>query len=266
MGSHRLQTRHQSHLSATGGENKSPLDAQYGATDLTLILGALTPDAIVLAADGLCRKDEADGRTWYQENLQKIFPLRDRPLAIVHHGQNVINGRDVRRLIEEFEDANRGALDALDVLSTANLFRDFVGNDVMETLSALSKAGFQPDGVGFWVAGILPRQGPRLYELFWPHKPDPRRHPSDGGATGRIIGGDGQNIAGDVLQRYKSRFRPERLKPPGVAHAQEYVRRLYHQASQHHDQICRNRIFGGKYHELVVLDRGWEWTIPITPP
>ena len=56
--------------------------SETGGIVLTLILGALTPEAIVLAGDGLCRKTEPDGRTWSQNDLQKIFPLRNLAIAI----------------------------------------------------------------------------------------------------------------------------------------------------------------------------------------
>ena len=69
---------------------------------MTLIITAQAKPHIVVTADGWCTKNINGCKKKTSATLQKIFPLSNRGFAIAHHGQNIIQGRKVKDIVEEF--------------------------------------------------------------------------------------------------------------------------------------------------------------------
>src|SRR5450432_2012477 len=72
----------------------------YKNFSMTYLQGVVTKHGIVLGADGLTR-NKATGLplAW---NQQKLFPIAGKAIVLVHHGQNVIEGVIVEKLVDEF--------------------------------------------------------------------------------------------------------------------------------------------------------------------
>ncbi len=145
---------------------------------------------MVLAADGFCHKEEGN-ECWVEEGLQKIFPLPDRPVAIAHHGQNIIQGRDIRCIVTDFAKAHEddlGHMTIEDIAST--LERDVDPDAQKEVVKQHGK-----EAIGFWVAGFGAEQGtPEVYEIWWEQCgraacTDEMRSPLEGGTASALFVG-----------------------------------------------------------------------------
>ena len=130
---------------------------------MTLLLAVWSSGAMVLAADGFCHKTEV-GERWVDEDLQKTFPLPGRPVAIAHHGQNILQGCDIGRVVRDFaktHECNLGNMTIEDMASTLKC-------DVDPSAQREVVAQHGKEAIGFWVAGFGAGQDtPELYEVFW---------------------------------------------------------------------------------------------------
>lgn len=241
---------------------------------MTLLLGALTSEAIVLGADGAeFRYTPNKPKHLDVLNRTKLFPVQEQAIAVGIHGQN--------RLISHGCDINSQWL-AIDVLpkmiqkidvnqTVAGLCQylfDLLTSDVIYTFETLSSANIQAAPMGILVVGFdNSTKFPQCYEAWWPllHEPDQARvirHPRDQCIPAVIHSGNGASFARKVIS-HGGRYSVDRLNKSTLEMTQEYVRSLYKKAEKL--QIQDRIEFGGNYHELTVTRDKVEWSQGILP-
>jgi len=132
---------------------------------MTILIGTVAKNNIVLTADGLSRASPITGAGMECEDLQKIFPHGTSPVAIVHHGLNIINRKPTDQRVADFYKFLSEDLEASTLNQIANKFIDFIDDDANATFNDPSNKGI----IGFWIAGFSWRQTrPELFEICWP--------------------------------------------------------------------------------------------------
>lgn len=216
---------------------------------MTLLIGTVSKSNIVLTADGLSRVNPHTGAGVSTDSFQKIFPVADAPVAILHHGLNILDGRDVGLFIDDFMKEFKGFASA-SIAEIAAELRSFAEMPAQKALAVPSNEGV----VGFWVAGFGSRKArPELYEVCWPVSPDPTRH------EGLVLGGDGKKFGEHFLSHPLGPFRLERIREYSTTFARQYHRAIYSQAEAKQEKAGES-IFGGQLHQLVLERQGWHWT------
>lgn len=220
---------------------------------MTLILTSVRPADVVITADGrsiLWRNGQPDQ---INDRLQKIFPVPDHPLAIVHHGENLLEDKPVGEWITAaIRRLNAGNLTIEEV---ADELRGLFHPHVRRRLRATVKSGF---GFGLIVAGFGVRaHEPMGMELWW-----------------KIVDG--------VLTSEERQWGPTSITPSGtgvkqipavswreIADKDVDVVRVYHKelmnTAMWADVKPANTV-GGHVHELVITQSGWKWTTPPKAP
>ena len=216
---------------------------------MTLLIGTVSKSNVVLTADGLSRVNPNTGAGISTDSFQKIFPVTDAPVAILHHGLNILGGRNVSLFVDDFIKEFKGLASA-SIEEIAAELRSFGEMSVQRALADPSNEG----GVGFWVTGFGNRKArPELYEIFWPDSPDPKPH------EGLVLGGDGKKFVKRFLSNPLGPFRPEKIRECLTTYARQYHQAIYRQAEAKQEKTGES-IFGGKLHQLVVERKGWHWT------
>lgn len=218
---------------------------------MTLLIGTISKKNIVITADGLSRPNPVTGAGIVTDSFQKIFPFNDLPIAIVHHGFNLLAGQPVNQFVTSFQKNANNNLAALTIKEVAEYFLRYSQSAAVKTIADETNQGV----IGFWVTGFeRSNSTPKLFEICWPDKTEPFRH------KGIVIGGDAQNFIKKFLNERLGQFRPSKLKNYSATKAQSYHGALYAQAKVEQDKV-RKEIFGGKMHQLVVVKDGWNWII-----
>jgi hypothetical protein len=223
---------------------------------MTLILGTLLNSYVILTADGRCIKESSSGDETIIDRYQKIFPIPNLPIAIVHHGQNVIKGRDVKEIVSDFINRHFDGIRKNSIYDITKLLIEFVDADAKTTLETLAKKSV----IGFWVAGFgYLSSRPELYETVWPDTIEPQSR------QGIIMGGNGQQFIHEYANQALGNFKPQGIEKRNIRYAYRYIDKLYKTAE---DEQLRHsaHIFGGHRHQLVISkskrEAKWEWTIP----
>lgn len=131
---------------------------------MTLILTTLRPDDITITSDGRSTEKNTKGETTrIVDTLQKVFPVPDHPLAICHHGENILANVPIGKWIKEWAaQLNAGNLSIVEV---ADQLRIHAHAMVRARLRALAGS---PNGFGLIVAGFDPHDRKTLaVEVFW---------------------------------------------------------------------------------------------------
>ena len=161
---------------------------------MTLLLAAVSRSAVVLAADGLCTKT-AGRKTLFQSSLQKIFSLPHLPIAIAHHGQNIIGGRNIGPIVSDFVSTYGEGLGQMGLEEVGSAIADHVGPAVKSTIKDLGTGVT----VGLWVAGFgAGDDRPAVCEVFWEHPeeaPTIERWPANN--SDLVYGGDGKEFVNE---------------------------------------------------------------------
>ncbi len=237
---------------------------------MTLLLGALTSEAIVLGADGIEFR-HAPGAPKRQDllNRQKLFHLNDRPIAIGIHGQNRLISRGgsinsqwlaieiLPKLVQEIDH------DGTVAQFCHHVFERLTA-DVLFTFGTLARGGISAAPMGILVVGFdQTRNRPECYEAWWPlpnghEQPHVIEHPRDRRIPAVMHSGDGAAYATTAIT-HGGRYSVDRLKKSAANETQQYVRSLYKKAEslQPRDQIE----FGGDYHEITVTYDGAKWSV-----
>ena len=68
---------------------------------MTLLIGSCSPKHVVITADGISIETKGGCRSIRRTDLTKVFPVPDATVAIANHGENVLCGKDVERLVAD---------------------------------------------------------------------------------------------------------------------------------------------------------------------
>jgi hypothetical protein len=219
---------------------------------MTLLIGTVARNHIVLTADGLSRANPITGAGMECENLQKIFPHGTAPLAMVHHGLNIINQKTAGQWVTDCYDSLGSELECLALDQFTDRFIEFLDHHAHVTLQDPSNRGV----IGFWIADCRQRW-PTLLEICWPDNTKPTRH------RPILLGGDGSRFLfgkhGSLLDYCRP---PQKLDRSLVASAVAYHDKLYAVAEQL-QKDSGETVFGGQKHQLVIKRCGCQW---ITSP
>lgn len=220
---------------------------------MTLLIGTLSKSNVVLTADGRCRKDDG-GYVTIVDKLQKIFPLPGFPLAVAHHGQNIIAGRDVGKIVEYLAISAGEAILAEGPKPVAEALADYINRDVQATLRELRSAAL----IGFWIAGFGQQDlSSSLYEVAWTSQvqgPKIQKFP-EGQLWDVVLGGDGKHyIEGNMTKCRLS-------EDTGIGSLKRCCDDLYSQAMQRQQNTGGDE-FGGHKHQLSIMKNGCHWYIP----
>lgn len=224
---------------------------------MTLILGAFSKNSVVLTADGKCiEKDNAGKTTKINDNYQKIFPIPDLPIAIVHHGQNVINKSGVREIINDFLSKHANFIKTSSLHGIANKLISFLDSDAKQTLKNISEKTV----IGFWIAGFsYGKNVPEIQELWWEQNANVVFH-----SLGRLAGGgDGQ----EFIKAYTEKGTPigkyniDGIVKNDIDYLIGYHAELYKLAEIEQAKKGGEEIFGGHKHQLVIIKSPWNWIV-----
>src|SRR4051794_32915559 len=118
---------------------------------MTLIIASIRPADVTLTADGRCTHRNAQGAvTGYEDDYQKLHPVPDHPIALAHHGENLLDNKPVKELLAAFfKNLNAGNHTVLEI---ADLLREYAHAAVRARLRALGRGA----ATGFWVVGFTP--------------------------------------------------------------------------------------------------------------
>jgi hypothetical protein len=214
---------------------------------MTLLIATLSNTHVVLTSDGLCIK--GGGKTFI-ENYQKIFPIPELPIAIAHHGQNIINNRNVKEIVSDFIAKHIEFIKNESICAVAELLVKSLDADAKETL-----VHFPSLVIGFWIVGFGKGNAkPQLYEVCWPDDIEPIPHKR------LTIGGSAQDFIKKYLSTPIGKYKPEKIKKCKVKYAYEYHNILYRIAKN--EQAERgSQLFGGHKQRLLISKPKCLWII-----
>lgn len=218
---------------------------------MTLLIGTVSRDNIVLTADGLSSPNPQTGAGISAQDFQKIFPVSNLPVAVVHHGFNILDGLPVDQFVQDFIEAGVDKLGVLTIREIASRLREFSEPAANKILSHPTNEGV----VGFWIAGFGHREEkPELYEVCWPDAPAPKQH------YPIVLGGNGKQYVECFLRQPLASFKPDRVWEYSVTSACQHHQAIYSQAEAKQDK-SKAIVFGGEQHQLAILKDAWKWTI-----
>ena len=226
---------------------------------MTLLLAARAKTHILLTADGRCIKTDGGVRTTTSDTLQKIFPVEDRPLAIVHHGENILNGHAISQILGTLYHDHSGFLATANSRQLSLLVAQHLDSIVSETLLRIADS----KNCGFWVCGVhCESQTPQMYEVIWqkesPTEINFRLIPHGD----LLMGGDGHLFIKHYLdQPINDRLSSKRVFAEDLQYSQDLHEELYRQAEDA-QQNHETDVFGGEKHQLAITLDGCEWIIP----
>jgi hypothetical protein len=218
---------------------------------MTLILTTIRSSEVLMTADGRSVTSQAGNVTGVKDDMQKIFPVPDHPVAIAHHGENMLDGKPVGEFLARFiAQQNTGNMS---VVGLADELRHAAHPAVRRRLLELRGE----TGCGFLVVGFSAHQkGPAAVEVFWKLERDVLR-------TDEHTWGAGSMIASGSGQKQIPRMDADRGVKGSVEEAQAYHAKLMKAAC---DANVKNNTVGGHVHELVITPAKWEWTQPPKKP
>jgi hypothetical protein len=217
---------------------------------MTLMLGSVRPNDVVLTADGRSTTRTKGVVTKIDDRFQKLFPVPDHPVVIGNLGENHLDGKPVGEFLADFMRQLNAGNSTLEQIS--DQLRCFAHPAVRRRLKAVNAGDLR---CGFWVAGFgAGEEHPRLVENFWKWKDqvlscDERQFLP----IAIVEGGDGQK------QIHPADWRVE--KDETVEQVRDYHKTMMDQAIN--AKVEFNSV-GGHVHELVITPSEWKWTQP--PP
>jgi len=225
---------------------------------MTLLLAARGQSHILLTADGRCMNTCRGVRATTSDTLQKIFPVAGRPLAFVHHGENVINGQSVSAIVDAIVQNNHDVISTATLREISLLLGQDLNAEVTQTLTRIADS----KTCGFWVCGFDPGIcKPQIYEVIW--------HKGSNSSIELLImphgdllmGGDAaQPIKNFLAEPIDARLSWNRILTSDVQYSQELHDELFRRAESAQTKN-ETDLFGGHKHRLVVTSDGCNWLL-----
>jgi hypothetical protein len=220
---------------------------------VTLLIGTISNTNIVITADGLSLANPTTGDSIKSNTFQKIFPLPGIPVAIAHHGFNILDGHPVNEFLRQFMTNPKTDFTALSIHEIAIELFKFTDPAAQVIFTNPANSG----GIGFWIAGFLTKNlKPLLYEIHWPNKPKPEQHELI------VLGGEGRRFVKHHMKEFELiKAKAEKLRRYSVEDALRLHGVIYEDAEEKQKKERQN-IFGGHQHQLVIEKDGWRWIKP----
>jgi hypothetical protein len=155
---------------------------------MTLLIGSVSHKHVFLTSDRRSMVEE-QGIVLHFDTFQKIFPVPNRSLAVVHHGENVFvdetsNSIRLSRFLTTFMQDRADVFEEPSIETITVRFAERVEATILHTLKNRGKRV-----IAFWIAGFARGRGtPELYEVCW-YKDGSREVKRHGEL---VVGGDGQ--------------------------------------------------------------------------
>jgi hypothetical protein len=218
---------------------------------MTLLIGTVSRDNVVLTSDGLSTLNPITGQGISSNEYKKIFPIQDVPIVIAHHGLNILNKRDVSDVINDFMVQEKNLIKKSSLKIIADALVKFIDHDARLTLQNPNNKG----GIGFWIAGFgWGKSKPALYEVFWPDETVPFSHEN------LVIGGDGKELIKPYLNMGIEKFHPKKVNGYNINFAIQHHDILY-KTAESKQTMQGKKIFGGEKYQLFITKKEWKWTI-----
>lgn len=226
---------------------------------MTLLLAARARNHILLTADGRCSVTNGGERRSTSDTLQKIFPVDNRSIAVVHHGENILSGQPISQVVATLLRNHADAFRTAGVRELSLLIADSLDRVVSATLTRIRNS----KNCGFWICGVEDvLRKPQMYEVIW-QKESPAEITLRINPHGDLlIGGDGAQFIKKFLQEpLTERLSWDRLFAGDLEYSLELHDELYRRANdaQKHSGMD---VFGGHRHQLAVTVSGCQWIIP----
>jgi hypothetical protein len=220
---------------------------------MTLIVTTIQRQECILTADG----SQWRGRRLENDRLQKVFPVPGASFAIAHHGINILGGRPVFELIEEFFEADKKRLPDLSPSYAAQALGAFMYPHTPALIAAVE----QVCQTCFLVVGFGKCcENPHCFEVTWR---------KTNGMHVEYIWHDHGNLpslilSGDAAKRvlHHTRDEPDRrateqlLQRDDRSSAMQFHDSLYSEAAENASADCPA---AGHRHRLLVRRDGCEW-------
>lgn len=173
------------------------------------------------------------------------------PVAIAHHGYNILDSHPINEFLEKFIVQGETDRTTLGVYEIALELQKFTDAAARAIFSNRANTGV----IGFWVAGLFNKtQAPVLYEICWPNQPDPKQRKII------VLGGDGKEfICQHITELEQAPSKCREIEKYTVDDALDLHNKLYAEAERKQNEERKN-IFGGHQHQLVIQRGGWRWT------
>ena len=226
---------------------------------MTLLIGTHSASNILLTADGQCLKTDGGKVTARHYDFQKIFPAPGLPVAICHHGENVLfwpKGKKtpIKDLLPEFLERRGSEIAAASIQDVANMVEQDFRDASLWTIDPKSGR----DVVGFWVCGFGCRSSTsKIFEVCWPNTPSPVD-------LGRLVlGGYGQFLIEKYLKEDCEGVWPGDVRKMNLGQMRRYHEDLYSAALAAQERKGEE-VFGGEKHRLIIGRRKCVWEIALT--
>jgi len=218
---------------------------------VTLLIGTVSNTNIVITADGLSRTHPLTGGEVQSTTFKKIFPLGGMPVAIAHHGYNILDSHPINEFLEKFIMQVETSRTTLGVYEIALELQRFTHAAARAIFSNPTNTGV----IGFWAAGILNKtQAPVLYEICWPNQPDPEQRKII------VFGGDGKEfIRHHIAELEQAPPKCREIENYTIDDSLDLHTKLYAEAERKQNEEQKH-IFGGHQHQLVIQTGGCRWT------
>jgi len=230
---------------------------------MTLLLGTHSSSNVVLTADGMCLRRWQNRRLTIIDDYQKIYPIRNLPVAICQHGQNLwaLEGhfRDMEtyEVLHRIVDKFRDDLAVLHLNGIADLLLRAIDPIARSTIRMIPGHNL----IGLWIVGFgRGANKPEAYELFWPDKPCPIK------MYDVMSAGSGDQFIKRRLHQEEGDLRPKRLKTKSIAYMAGCHDKIYRAALDSQGSVDPPKI-GGHKHRLAISKKKWFWIIsPASAP
>ncbi len=218
---------------------------------MTLILTTIRPSEVLITSDGRSVTTQAGKVTAVNDDVQKIFPVPDHPVAIAHHGENILDGKPVGEFIATF--ISQQNIGNMSILELADELRHAAHSPVRRRLfDVRGESGF-----GLLVAGFSSHQkGPFVVEVFWKLEKEVLH-------TQELKWGAGSMIASGSGQKQIPKLDADRAVKGTIADARAYHAELMKAACE---ADVQNNTVGGHVHELLITPAKCDWTQAPTKP
>jgi hypothetical protein len=215
---------------------------------MTLLIASIRRADVVLTADGRSTRRTDGVVTGVDDRYVKIHPVPEHPLAVAHHGENLLAGRPVAAFLAGFFATLNAGNHSVE--GVADLLREYAHAAVRARLRTTGKGSAS----SFWVIGFGAGEGePRGVEVFWKWEGD---HLTVDEREWRPVtlatGGDGKRQLPPTSWR--------EVDGKDVAAVRAYHKRLMDAAI---GAEVKDNPVGGRVHEVVITPEKWAWSMPV---